>query len=160
MGADADAKISSASAVSNTTGGSKPEFAVQNRDVPVLIVGGGPSGLLMAYMLSKLGGEIIEQHMTLRPFHADHSTYSKVKSLLVEKYPQRLAAPKAHALSPRSFEICRQFGLDTAALRRLGSPREDAFWVNFLTNLSGERIGVLPYERMDPEVLNDTPEVK
>jgi hypothetical protein len=43
-------------------------------------------------------------------------------------------------------------------MRKLGSPREDAFWVNFLTNLSGERIGVLPYERMDPEVLEDTPE--
>ncbi|ETS87827.1 hypothetical protein PFICI_01655 [Pestalotiopsis fici W106-1] len=137
MGADADAKVSSASAVSNTSKNSKPELAVKSRDVPVLIVGGGPSGLLMAYMLSKLG----------------------VKSLLIEKYPQRLAAPKAHALSPRSFEICRQFGLDTAALRKLGSPREDAFWVNFLTNLSGERIGVLPYERMDPEVLNDTPEM-
>ncbi|KAI0136212.1 FAD binding domain-containing protein [Xylariales sp. AK1849] len=82
-----------------------------------------------------------------------------VKSLLVEKYPQRLDAPKAHALSPRSFELCRQFGLDTKAMRKLGSPREDAFWVHFLTNLTGERIGVLPYERMDPEVLDDTPEM-
>jgi hypothetical protein len=82
-----------------------------------------------------------------------------VKSLLIEKYPQRLAAPKAHALCPRSFELCRQFGLDTVALRKLGSPREDALWVNFLTNLTGERIGVLPYERMDVDVLDDTPEV-
>ncbi|KAF9870471.1 2, 4-dichlorophenol 6-monooxygenase [Colletotrichum karsti] len=86
-------------------------------DVPVLIVGGGPTGLFTAYMLSKHG----------------------VKSLLIEKYPQRLAAPKAHAL--------------------LGSPRDDAFWVNFLTNLSGERIGYLPYERMDAEVLENTPEM-
>ncbi|KAH8646339.1 FAD binding domain-containing protein [Xylariales sp. PMI_506] len=106
-------------------------------DVPVLVVGGGPSGLLLAYLLSKLG----------------------VKSLLIEKYPARLAAPKAHALSPRSFELCRQFGLDTGAMRRIGSPREDAYWVNFLTNLSGERIGLLPYERMDPEVLEHTPEM-
>ncbi|EOO01155.1 putative fad binding domain-containing protein [Phaeoacremonium minimum UCRPA7] len=44
-------------------------------------------------------------------------------------------------------------------MRKLGSPREDAYWVNFLTNLSGERIGVLPYERMDVDVLDDTPEM-
>lgn len=85
-------------------------------------------------------------------------TCASVKSLVIEKYFERLAAPKAHALCPRTLEICRQFGLDTAALRRLGTGREDAYWVNFLTNLSGEQIGVLPYERMDPEVLDDTPE--
>lgn len=72
--------------------------------------------------------------------------------MVVEKYSQRLAAPKAHALCPRSLEICRQFGLETRKLRSLGTP-------NFVTNLSGERLGVLPYERMDLEVLNDTPEM-
>lgn len=82
-----------------------------------------------------------------------------MKSLLIEKYPERLAAPKAHALSPRTLEICRQYGLDTRAIRQLGSPRDDAYWVNFLTNLTGEKIGVLPYERMDPGVLESTPEV-
>lgn len=87
-------------------------------------------------------------------------TGSPVKSLVIEKYPQRLAAPKAHAICPRSFELCRQFGFDTRALREIGTSRDDAHWVNFLTNLSGERIGVLPYERMDSDVLSDTPEVK
>ncbi|KAK1673122.1 FAD binding domain-containing protein [Colletotrichum godetiae] len=106
-------------------------------EVPVLIAGGGPTGLFTAYMLSKHG----------------------VKSLLIEKYPERLAAPKAHALSPRTLEICRQYGLDTRAIRKLGSPRDDAYWVNFLTNLTGEKIGVLPYERMDPGVLDSTPEM-
>ncbi|KAK7433616.1 FAD binding domain-containing protein [Colletotrichum acutatum] len=106
-------------------------------EVPVLIAGGGPTGLFTAYMLSKHG----------------------VKSLLIEKYPERLAAPKAHALSPRTLEICRQYGLDTRAIRQLGSPRDDAYWVNFLTNLTGEKIGVLPYERMDAGVLESTPEM-
>lgn len=82
-----------------------------------------------------------------------------VKSIIIEKYPARLAAPKAHAINPRSIEICRQFGLDTKAIRQLGSSRKDAFWVNFVTNLSGSRIGVLPYERMDKDVLGDTPEM-
>lgn len=43
-------------------------------------------------------------------------------------------------------------------MRSIGSPREDAYWVNFVTNLSGLRIGRLPYERMDAEVLDCTPE--
>ncbi|KAL0936770.1 2,4-dichlorophenol 6-monooxygenase [Colletotrichum truncatum] len=106
-------------------------------NVPVLIVGGGPTGLFTAYMLSKHG----------------------VKSLLIEKYSQRLAAPKAHALCPRTLECCRQYGLDTNMLRKFGTPRNDAYWVNFLTNLSGERVGFLPYERMDVEVLESTPEM-
>lgn len=62
--------------------------------------------------------------------------------LLIEKYPERLSAPKAHALSPRSLEIRRQFGLDTVEMRKLGSPRNNAYWVNFVTNLSG--IGLVP----------------
>lgn len=106
-------------------------------DTPVLIVGGGPTGLLQAYLLSRLG----------------------IKCLLIERYPERLGAPKAHALSPRSFEICRQFGLDVSALRTLGTKREDAFWVNFVTNLGGEAVGRLPYERMDLDVLDTTPEM-
>ncbi|OBR05282.1 FAD binding domain-containing protein [Colletotrichum higginsianum IMI 349063] len=105
-------------------------------EVPVLIVGGGPTGLLTAYMLSRHG----------------------VRSLLVEKYPERLAAPKAHALCPRTLEICRQYGLDTNTIRRMGSPRRDACRVNFLTNLGGEVIGSLPYERMDAGVLEHTPQ--
>lgn len=82
-----------------------------------------------------------------------------MKSLIIERYPERLGAPKAHALSPRSLEICRQFGLDVERIRQLGSKRADARWVNFLTDLSGETVGRLPYERMDADVLEETPEV-
>ncbi|KAL4953470.1 FAD binding domain-containing protein [Aspergillus filifer] len=104
-------------------------------EVPILIIGGGPSGLLLAYMLAQLN----------------------VQTLICERYPTRLAAPKAHALSPRTLELCRQFGLDVNEIRQLGSNREDAHWVNFVTNLSGKQVGRLPYERMDKEVLDATP---
>lgn len=45
------------------------------------------------------------------------------------------------------------------AIRQLGTKRADAYWVNFLTNLSGQQVGVLPYERMDTDVLRHTPEM-
>lgn len=44
-------------------------------------------------------------------------------------------------------------------IRKIGSPRQDAYWVNFVTSLAGKQVGRLPYERMDQEVLNDTPTV-
>jgi 2-polyprenyl-6-methoxyphenol hydroxylase-like FAD-dependent oxidoreductase len=78
---------------------------------------------------------------------------------VLERYSSRLAAPKAHAVCPRSFEVFRQFSLDTKKIRGLGSQRDDAYWVNFVTNLSGKRIGRLEYERMDPAVLESTPEM-
>ncbi|KAJ5162604.1 Monooxygenase FAD-binding [Penicillium coprophilum] len=105
--------------------------------VPVLIVGGGPTGLLQALLLSRLG----------------------VQSLIIERYPERLAAPKAHAINPRSLEILRQFDLGEKRVRQLGTSRDDSSSVNFLTNLCEEAIGQLPYERMDPAVLDDTPEM-
>ncbi|KAI2894583.1 hypothetical protein CBS63078_4851 [Aspergillus niger] len=104
-------------------------------DVPILIVGAGPCGLLLAYLLAQLG----------------------VRSLLCERYPTRLQAPKAHALSPRTLELCRQYGLDVNEIRSIGTKRGEAFWVNFITSLSGRHVGRLPYERMDPAVLESTP---
>jgi hypothetical protein len=82
-----------------------------------------------------------------------------VQSLIIERYPERLAAPKAHAINPRSLEILRQYGLGEKRLREIGTSRADSQWVNFLTSLSGDSVGRLPYERMDPAVLDDTPEV-
>jgi 2-polyprenyl-6-methoxyphenol hydroxylase-like FAD-dependent oxidoreductase len=122
-------------------------------DIPVLIVGGGPTGLLLAHLLSKLRGLY---SITLSSASYLHL---QVKSLIIERYPTRLSAPKAHALSPRTLEICRQFDLDINKIRKLGSNRDDAYWVNFVTSLSGVYVGSIPYERMDVEVLEDTPAV-
>jgi hypothetical protein len=83
-----------------------------------------------------------------------------VKCLIIERYPTRLAAPKAHALSPRTLEICRQFDLDVNDIRSLGTQRDDAYWVNFVTSLAGHYVGSLPYERMDAEVLEHTSTVR
>lgn len=79
--------------------------------------------------------------------------------MIIERYPERLAAPKAHAISPRSLEILRQYGLGEKRIRTLGTSRADGHWVNFITNLSGDAVGRLPYERMDAGVLDETPEV-
>ena len=52
-------------------------------EVPVLIVGGGRSGLTASMLLSHLG----------------------VESLLVSRYPETSRYPKAHVLNQRSMEI-------------------------------------------------------
>ena len=77
----------------------------EDLDCPVLIVGAGPNGLLTAYLLSQLG----------------------VPSMLIERYNDRLAAPKAHELCPRSLGIFRHAGLDSNDIRRLGTCRDDAY---------------------------------
>ncbi len=82
-----------------------------------------------------------------------------VRSLVIERHSERLGAPKAHAINPRSLEILRQYGLGEKRIRSLGTPRTDGHWVNFVTSLSGEQVGRIPYERMDAAVLDHTPEV-
>lgn len=79
--------------------------------------------------------------------------------VLITRHLRRLGVPKAHALSPRSLEIVRQFGLPVSALRRLPAHRRDAMHVRFVTNLAGQQIGSLPYERMTNDVLDHSPEV-
>ncbi|KPI34761.1 putative polyketide hydroxylase [Cyphellophora attinorum] len=105
--------------------------------VPVLIIGAGPIGLLSAVLLNKLG----------------------VKSLIVEKYPQRLTAPKAHALGPRALEILRQAGVDIPSLRQRGTKRSEGRTVSVVTSLAGQELRQYPYERSDAGALDVTPEL-
>lgn len=78
---------------------------------------------------------------------------------LIGRHNSRLGAPKAHALSPRSLEICRQFGISISTIRGYPAPRDEAQWVRFVTTLAGDELGCLPYERMSLDVLEHTPEV-
>jgi 2-polyprenyl-6-methoxyphenol hydroxylase-like FAD-dependent oxidoreductase len=59
-------------------------------DIPVLIVGGGPTGLSTSIMLSRLG----------------------IRSLLVEKHADTAIHPMAVGISTRTMELFRQWGVD------------------------------------------------
>ncbi len=96
-------------------------------DIPVLIVGGGPVGLLGAVLLGKRA----------------------VETLVVEKHASRLDAPKAHALNARSLEICAAAGLPMAAIHQAATSPKDGAVVRMVTSLIGEQLGSLPYERQD-----------
>ena len=100
-----------------------------------LVVGAGPVGLMTAIILARHG----------------------LRSTVIERFKTRHGAPKAHALNPRSLEICRATGLDMEAMKRCATPAADGGWVRFVTTLAGKEIGVLPYERQDEQVLEMTP---
>ena len=100
-----------------------------------LVVGAGPVGLMTAIILARHG----------------------LRSMVIERFKTRHGAPKAHALNPRSLEICRSIGLDVEAMKRRGTPAADGGWVRFVTTLAGEEIGTLPYERQDQRVRQVTP---
>ncbi|KAJ0423059.1 hypothetical protein BJY00DRAFT_310655 [Aspergillus carlsbadensis] len=108
----------------------------QDLQTPVLIVGGGPVGLLSSILLARSG----------------------IRSTIVERYPTRRCQPKSHVMNPRSMEILRQAGLDTQALRRLGMPPDEGHVVRFVTSVAGLELGSLPYDKQDESALEFTPE--
>ncbi len=104
-------------------------------EVPYLIVGAGPVGMIAAVLLAKQGREC----------------------LVVERRKGPQTAPAAHVVNARTFEICRQAGLDMEAIGAACKNPEDAGFVRFVTRLSGEQIGQLPFERQGDECLRFTP---
>jgi putative polyketide hydroxylase len=87
-------------------------------ETPVLIVGGGPSGLAASLTLSHLG----------------------VPSMLVNKYPGTLEHPKAIGIMQRTAELLRLWGAEDE-MRRRGVPREFCDRMVWTTTLSGEELG-------------------
>ena len=105
------------------------------REVPVLVVGAGPSGLMAALLLERLG----------------------VETLLVERRPGPQRAPAAHVVNARTFEICRAAGVDMEAVARAAKSPSDAGFVDWCVRLGGTRIGRLPFERQGDDQLAVTP---
>ncbi|HEX2891742.1 FAD-dependent monooxygenase [Vineibacter terrae] len=105
---------------------------------PVLIVGAGPVGLMMAILLARLG----------------------IHSVVVERrQPRQSSAPKAHVINPRSLEICRSAGLDVAEMYARGTPHSEGHHVRFVETLVGYEFGVLALDDDDVtrERLTPTP---
>ena len=102
---------------------------------PVLVAGAGPVGCLAALLLARQG----------------------VASRLVDRRPSPGTAPRAHAVNPRTLEICDSIGVSAAALRRAGASANDAGFVRFMGTLAGPEFGALPYERQDDAALAFTP---
>ena len=99
-------------------------MSAPREDVPVLIVGGGPTGLVLSILLSRFG----------------------VESLLVERDPSTCDHPQAHVVNFRSMEIFRLLGLDEAIhaealpLARGGFVR----WVQSMTGGEFASLGLVP----------------
>lgn len=86
-----------------------------DREVDVLVVGGGGCGLAASIMLSDL----------------------EVSHLLVERHAQTSLMPKAHQLNPRTMEIFSRHGI-AEDVYRLGAPFEHNCAVRFYTSLGGD----------------------
>jgi 2-polyprenyl-6-methoxyphenol hydroxylase-like FAD-dependent oxidoreductase len=108
---------------------------VADLDAQVLVIGAGPVGLLGARLLGNQG----------------------IRTIIAEKYPSRLEAPKAHALNPRSLEICAAAGLPMDRIHAAATPRAEGAMVRMVATLATDEIGALPYERQDDAVRDLTP---
>lgn len=113
-------------------GHSNEDVAVE---VDVLIVGAGPVGMLGGILASRHG----------------------LTALVVERRDGPQTAPAAHVVNARTYEICRQAGLDMERIHAAGKSEADAGHVNFVTRLAGDLIGRLPFERQDDACLAYTP---
>ena len=104
-------------------------------DVPFLVVGGGPVGMIEGILLAQQGRDC----------------------LILERRSRPQPAPAAHVVNARSFEICRQARLDMESIAATCKDPADAGQVLFVTRLAGEEIGRLPFERQGEECLRYTP---
>ena len=104
------------------------------REVPVLIVGGGPVGLTASILLSQQG----------------------IGSLLVERHPGTAILPKARGINARTMEMYRQIGIEQA-IRDAGLPTERTGFIVWTESLAGREIERRVPGRMAPANRAATP---
>jgi 2-polyprenyl-6-methoxyphenol hydroxylase-like FAD-dependent oxidoreductase len=93
---------------------------VSRRRAQVVVVGGGPTGLVAAHLLGRLG----------------------VPTVLVERALEPSRHPRATVLNVRTMEILRGLGLDDR-VRAAGVPPQSVARVSWRTTMAGEEIGHL-----------------
>jgi 2-polyprenyl-6-methoxyphenol hydroxylase-like FAD-dependent oxidoreductase len=86
-------------------------------DIPVVISGGGPVGLMASLLLSQHG----------------------VRSLLVERHPGTALTPKARGINARTMELFRQCGIE-AAVRDAGLSQTGTGLIVWTETLAGREI--------------------
>ena len=99
-------------------------------ETEVLIVGGGPVGMMMALLLAKGG----------------------VRSIVVERRDGLHQMPQAHVISARSMEICRVAGIDEAAMRGQATQPQDMGHIRWVSTLAEPDLGAYALVR-GPEAL-------
>lgn len=92
--------------------------SIKRLQTPVLIVGGGPSGMTAALCLAACG----------------------IASTVVEKRDSPARHPKAHEISARTIEILTSLGVSMKQMIAESSPHEDASRILFCRTL-GEELG-------------------
>ena len=97
----------------------------------VLVVGGGPVGLIETLLLRQLGVDVV----------------------VVEQRTEVQAAPAAHVVSARTFEVLRSLGIDMAKVDGLCQVPAEGAWVRWVPSLGAPELGHVPFEGLhEPEI--------
>jgi 2-polyprenyl-6-methoxyphenol hydroxylase-like FAD-dependent oxidoreductase len=90
----------------------------------VLVVGGGPVGLVETLLLRQLGLDVV----------------------VVEQRTEVQSAPAAHVVSARTFEVLRSLGIDMDEVDALCQRPDEGAWVRWVPSLGSPEIGHVPFE--------------
>ena len=112
--------------MTRTPGGTTTDtgFATLPERTSVLVVGGGPVGLVASVLLARCG--------------IDH--------VVVERRTGAQTAPAAHVTNARTFEILRSAGVDMDRVLAACQAPEEGAWVRWVTSLVGDELGKVPFE--------------